>query len=459
MHMTKSTITHSDRIKDLSIRTEQDVLAFLIKCDLKDLIAEMLMDLNEDLFQNPNNREIYRAITHIYLTTGQIDTVSVHNAIKTKKDTVAYFEDTILAMQMGGIYATKEKIHTLKSTKQLNDISNLVIGINSKLLEETPTEHLRKITDFIFNEYRQENHSNVNLSKAIKEVIATANDKSLFGFRWIDDLPELDNATGGIEVGKTYILGGLKKGGKTRFAIAVIKSLINQGQIPLFLSMEMKEFEIAKLLLATFSGIPTHVFNKELSSQDEDKIKRASDTFVDFLRLDTESFLSTEKIRAKVWRAAQQGTKVVVLDYLQRMQFPSEKYSNRATIIADTSARLADIARDNKVALILLSQLRNEAESEGINDMQHLKDSGGIGEAGDAILTLNNRKRQSKDENKYELTDDEKRNGVDFWITIEQRNGETHLLKTKAKLGICQFRHEDAVLHPSSHPITQEKIF
>ena len=103
----------------------------------------------------------------------------------------------------------------------------------------------------------------------------------------------------------------------------------------------------------------------------------------------------------------------------------------RATAIQKTVGYLADMAKDYNIALVILSQLSNIAEGK-MGRIQHLKESGGIAENVDCILILNNIDRienNLKPENKkYQI-----------YISVDQRDGESHLIKCRTKLQYNEF--------------------
>ena len=127
------------------------------------------------------------------------------------------------------------------------------------------------------------------------------------------------------------------------------------------------------------------------------------------------------------------GVKVVFIDYLQRLNIPNDG-DTRATAIQKTTAMLADCAKEFNVAIIFLSQLANRAEGQmaGVAD---LKESGGIAENVDCILILNNLDRI---EGNY---GEKKTNQI--WISVEQRSGESALIKCRTKLQYCEFSELD----------------
>ena len=114
-----------------------------------------------------------------------------------------------------------------------------------------------------------------------------------------------------------------------------------------------------------------------------------------------------------------------MIDYIQRI---SHDRNRQAFELEDISIKLADSARQNNIALILLSQLNAAGEREAPN-MGHLKGSGGIGEAADTILLMDNLYRRTKSE--------KDRNKLDVYI--EQRHGDSGKLELYADLGSCRF--------------------
>ena len=92
------------------------------------------------------------------------------------------------------------------------------------------------------------------------------------------------------------------------------------------------------------------------------------------------------------------------------------------------SVAIADATREYNMPVILLSQLSNFAEREGAS-IGALKGSGGIGEAADVILLLDNLYRKNKSE--------ENKNKMDIYI--EQRYGDSGKIELATDLSWCRF--------------------
>ena len=96
----------------------------------------------------------------------------------------------------------------------------------------------------------------------------------------------------------------------------------------------------------------------------------------------------------------------------------------------EIAQRLADTTREYDIALFMLSQLSNLAEKE-TPSLSHLKGTGGLAEASDTIMILDNVYRRTRDERFKDRID----------IEITQRYGESGNLSIYADLGKCAFNN------------------
>jgi replicative DNA helicase len=270
----------------------------------------------------------------------------------------------------------------------------------------------------------------VDIPAVIDSIIEKANNVDNYGcYGYSFGLHELDYLTGGLECGKTYVVGATKKSGKSKFVINTIHALHQREIKSLFLSLEMNGEGVVKEIISRFNEIDNSNLRRRLDRGTYEKIHSLKSE-LSYLEIDTQSFLTTTQIRHKVRQASQRGVKVIFIDYLQRLDFQMKgSGQNFATIISNTVSQIADIAKEFNVAILFLSQLANRADNEQAT-IADLKDSGGIAEGVDCILILNNQDRISKD---YE----HKTNQV--WISIEQRSGASGLIKCTTNLGMAKF--------------------
>lgn len=244
--------------------------------------------------------------------------------------------------------------------------------------------------------------------------------KGTVGYSWA--LPRLDHFSGGLRLGKTTVLAALKKAGKTKYVVRTISELL-QADIPvLFFSLEMRATAVLNWIASYREQIDSGKFETDrLAGEELERTSRCLAAVADQNRLVIfdRSFPTLEQIRQEVRREVQRrGVKVVVLDFIQRVNVEQQKGESRASALQRLAYRLADLARDYSVSLILVAQFSNEAEKTTSLHMGLIKESGGIAEAADVILFLDNKRRT---QHKTSLDPTGK---TDFELIVEgQRNG------------------------------------
>ena len=253
-------------------------------------------------------------------------------------------------------------------------------------------------------------------------------ESNIEGYGWgIDDL---DTLTNGITNPKLIVLGGLKKSGKSRFIINTRYALQKQGIASPFISLEMPAMELAKLHYARELKIPDFKLRSGAMLNDIET-QSVKDFKMDWSLFPTEcvSGLRVDQIISRIRRYSKLYPKsVIFIDYLQRVVHDR---TNQASALEGISNQIADATREFDVSIVLLSQLQNLAERE-VPSIGHLKGSGGIGESADIIMLLDNLYRRDKtDINKGK-----------FRMYVEQRYGDSGVVKIWADLGICEYQDE-----------------
>jgi len=243
-------------------------------------------------------------------------------------------------------------------------------------------------------------------------------------------ISDLDVVTNGILTPKLYTIGALKKAGKTRFVIQTIRELLKQKVPIAFLSLEVPEYEVYKMLKASFIGLDDSQLRSGnlnyLSKGDVEKLKDINFN-QDELMIECNNGLNLSDILKRIRKYAQLGAKVIFIDFFQRI---THDIKNKVNELEEIAQRLADTTREYDIALFMLSQLSNLAEKE-TPSLSHLKGTGGLAEASDTIMILDNVYRRTRDERFKDRID----------IEITQRYGESGNLSIYADLGKCAFNN------------------
>ena len=105
------------------------------------------------------------------------------------------------------------------------------------------------------------------------------------------------------------------------------------------------------------------------------------------LVIDDRAQMKTSDILRKARQFAQQGLKIVIVDYTQFVT-PEDGKAVREQQVARISKELKAIAKELKVSVLALSTLNKEAEKQGSARLSHIRESEGVGYTADLVMTL-----------------------------------------------------------------------
>lgn len=438
------TVKKEDVVRDHYSQVEDLILGHLIK-EAKRQNADTIFDvfdyLPEPAFQRAPNRAMYREMKKVFATKGRLDTVILVGEL-TKSRKIDEVGGPTRVVELSSTYNPSTTLATL--VRELNEeyrrkeLQNQLIEAADKLGRkdfDSVDAVIGEVDSKIYTLSERRLETTVDIVKATESLISRANSiehYGLVGYSW--GIPRLDILTSGIEHKKSYVIAAVKKAGKTKLLINTIRHLVKQKVPTLFLSMEMGPEAITAEIISSVSEQSNNIFKANLEKDAEKRLRVASNATTEYLTVDCQNFLTVSQIRHKVRAASQRGVKVVMLDYIQRMNFEFGTGHNRgraeASVIAQAMAQIADIAKEYNVAFIMLSQLANRAENV-TPKISDVKESGGIAEAVDCIILIDNEDRRNGNYGN-------KTNSVN--LLVEQRGGSSGMVETFVDLGMSSYR-------------------
>lgn len=180
--------------------------------------------------------------------------------------------------------------------------------------------------------------------------------------------------------------------GKSVFAVNCAVAAAQANATVMLFSLEMSQDQITDRIVSSTTGIPLSTLKTgELSAEqmnmlDNDEIARMR------IIVDTEPKLTVDMIRARALKQAQspQGLDFVVVDYLQLIT-PVGRFSSRQEAVADISRNMKLLAKQLGVPVMVLVQLNRNAgkdEENPLPELEHIRESGAIGQDSDVVLLL-----------------------------------------------------------------------
>lgn len=263
-----------------------------------------------------------------------------------------------------------EKINTGDSPDDILDEVNA--EIESVKPQQKDTTHIKNSLDLISEEYEQMASGNYK-----HEYVKT-------NINHLDDKIKL-------ELGCVFTIAAPTSVGKSALSLNIALRAASRDQFPtLIFSLEMPQKQITKRMIGTLADVDLKrteelVATPEQKTKVDDAIKKLRDIPIHTIHaVKNINSIATDVRRYK----KEKGIKLVVIDYLQLIPFDAGRMG-KADGIAMISQKIKQIALENDVAIILLSQLNREGARSDKPDLYHLKDSGSIENDADIVLIMN----------------------------------------------------------------------
>lgn len=177
---------------------------------------------------------------------------------------------------------------------------------------------------------------------------------------------ELDDAIGGFQPNKLYILAAMEKAGKSSLGLAFARQILDQGKAVGFVSLEMKRDEIADRIIMQEAEVKIgHRPRGHIFTQDEvdrlDAIREKMQTLA--LYCSELGAMTPSAIRSacrQIVRHQKQPVEAIFVDYLQIIGSESGKDEQRRRV-EEASGAMVEMAKELGVPVIALAQLNREA--------------------------------------------------------------------------------------------------
>lgn len=214
-------------------------------------------------------------------------------------------------------------------------------------------------------------------------------------------LPRLDDLTSGLQPGKLWIVGARPGHGKTALGmgIAVAAAEVEARNVGVyFQSTEMGRGELAARLCATIAEVDgRRVMSGRLSSEEWQAVTEAAKFLSDLpIYIDATSHVTVFDVKGRVRRHLEERlrkeeapTRVVVVDYLQRVAAPHVKGRSREQEVAEIARELKHLAKSTKTCVIALAQVgRAVDKSSAPPTLSDLRESGNIEAEADVVAFI-----------------------------------------------------------------------
>jgi replicative DNA helicase len=393
-------------------------------------VAEFLHPVH---FYSQANQLIFEAILSLYEDRQPIDLVTVKEELKKQKNLDKVGGSTYLTSLVNAV-PTAAHVEQYGRIVKNDYTKRQLITLAGKITENAfdegreAAESLDQAEQSIFAlSQKHLRRAFLPVKEALRESFDRLDElhKRAGGLRGIPTgYQDLDNTLAGMQDSNLLILAARPGMGKTAMALNISQMVSVKENLPVgFFSLEMSKEELVDRLLVVQADIDA--WRLKTGRLDEDDFTRLSEAMGELaeapLFIDDTPALSVLEMRTKARRLmAEQGLKLIVVDYLQLMR-SVRQFDSRVTEVSEISQGLKNLARELKVPVLAVSQLSRAVEQRGTKKPQlaDLRESGAIEQDADVVMFLW-RPEEEEMEN-YELVVAKHRNGPLRTISMRWR--------------------------------------
>ncbi len=419
-------------------------------------IDESMEELSPSCFYDPKHRMIFEAMAALVNEHVAIDLISVSEKLRTQGNLEVVGGPVVLANLSQNIGAAAHIEYYLKILKQ-KSIQRDLITASYDILRESYDETV-KVDELIDHAETKvyaaiqtsDKHDVRDIGSIINSVMENLQElQGIEGPSGVPSgFPSIDAVTGGWQKSDLIILAARPSVGKTAFALNIARNAAVENNMPVAVfSLEMSADQLGKRLITTETGLAGEKIRGGVKlepfewEQLEIMLKRLAKAP---LYIDDTPGIPIMEFRAKAKRLVKQKqVRLIVVDYLQLMQGPSELRGLREQEVAAISRTLKATAKELEIPIIALSQLSRNAVQRtggtGKPQLSDLRESGPLEPDADMVIFIHRPELVGPSE---DPADKEKA----ILVIAKHRNGATCDIEMKYKAGQVRFIEPDQSL-------------
>ncbi|MBO5994867.1 MAG: replicative DNA helicase [Firmicutes bacterium] len=390
----------AERIPPHNEEAEKSVLGAVMLN--KEVLFDVLEEVDGDDFYNSAHKEIFNAIYELYKENKAVDVLTVSEELKKRGVLQMVGGRAYVAQLTLEVPSTINAVEYAKIVREKATIRKMVIaseditdkGYQASMDAKDILDYAEKSIFSIAQRNQKSDYTDVQsvLLTNIQDIDEAAKNQGKVlgtptGFK------DLDDVLNGLQRSNLVIIAARPAMGKTAFALNIAQqSAVNGGSSVLIFSLEMSKEQLGQRLLSSQSRVEmTKLQRGSLDKKDWERVNLALDEMQKAkIYIDDTPGISMIEIRNKCRRLkADRGLDLILIDYLQLMSSP-ERSENRVGKISAISRNLKLLAREMDCPVVALSQLSRAPEQRPDHhpNLSDLRESGSIEQDADVVMFL-----------------------------------------------------------------------
>ena len=416
-----------------ALDVEEAVLgAMLLEPECFDMAME---ELTPSCFYDPRHKMVFEAMCSLVNEHVSVDIITVSNRLKEKGQLEDVGGPVTLVNLSEKVGSAAHIEYYTRILKQKN-IQRDLITASYDILKESFDDSI-KVDELIDHaQTKVYNAIQSNVRKDVQDIGSLINEamtslqakQSQNGLSGVPSgFLSLDTVTMGWQPSDLIILAARPSVGKTAFSLNLARNAAVDHHMPVaFFSLEMAAIQLTNRLITSESGLAPDKIKGGIKLEDFEwqqleyqlKALAKAPIYID----DTPS-LPLMEFRTKAKNLVKnKGVRLIIIDYLQLIQGPTELKGMREQEVAAISRTLKATDKELNVPIIALSQLSRQAVSRqgggGKPQLSDLRESGSIEQDADMVIFIHR-------PDYVGLSDNEGDKEKTQIIIAKHRNGET----------------------------------
>ena len=394
--MTAAHVLEIDREQRLpaSVEAERSILGAILLDNRA--YTEAAQSLSPESFSLDAHRRLFRKMAEMVAATTPIDLVTLVDELHRRKELEAIGDAEYVAGLVDGVPDRPSIAHYIGIVKEKAQLRGLIfaarVAIERAVDGEKPTDIAGGLLQTVLDveSQSQQNHAVTPrdfMPEVLRELEIQAQAGGLVGLP--TGLAPLDLVTGGLRGGELVVIGALPGAGKTALACQIVAANAEGGNHVGVFSLEMSRWDIGKRFLSSVTSVsasrirhPGHITKDDWSQLATGAAELAGWP----VWFDDGGTISIPELlaRARLF-ITRMRVKLLVIDYLQLVRSDARDIRERVSKVADA---LRQLAKAERIPVVLLSQLRRPQNVNDTPTMIDLKESGDIEAHAHVVLLL-----------------------------------------------------------------------
>jgi replicative DNA helicase len=361
--------------------------------------------MRPEVFYKESNSRIFEAIQILHKDGEPVDILTVTQKLRS----MGHLEDcggaahiSKLTSRIASTANVEAHCRIVLQKYILREIIRLAQDTTAQAYEETTDlfelldMHNKRIGEILNSNIKPDAVSMQTVMQEVCEDVAIRNQTHDYISGIPSGIHSLDRVCGGYTDTDLIYIAGRPGMGKTAFMISTLLNQARKGYPVAVFSLEMSREQLVYRMASQLTGIDNYTISRKQLDGDRMKEFNKAVSILEKLPIyiDHTAAISIYDLRAKARRLQQQhGVKIIYIDYIQLMTTGVDgrkQHGNREQEVSEISRTLKQVAKENDVPVICLSQLNRGVESRPDKrpNLSDLRDSGSLEQDADMVLFL-----------------------------------------------------------------------